>query len=247
MKKIVSLIIILTITLLPYKYVYATTTISDSGDYTIPVTAEITPVFQVTLPNAIYITERQIKEFDITAKGTPKRSETLFINTPSKVNLTQGNDVIELDFVIDKNKFYYSDLEGEGTTTKCRIDGTSLLSGIWEGTLDIEIALKDFELPTDLTYDSLIIAYRNSQGMITIETMVYDLPYSYNQSTGYLGRYGGERYSKVYEEQSDGSYTMRQSLISTNKIKVSEIDLIYSNYDIPYSTSGIWFENTVFN
>ena len=231
----------------------STLNIYDGGSYNVPVTAEIVPTFTITLPNEISINERSVKEFEIYAKGTPRRSETLYINIPNKLEMTQNDSTVELNFAMDRNKFFYQQLAGEGTSTQCRIDASTLPSGNWQGSLEVEVQLKDFEVPSVVQSKGCILAYRNnSTGLATIYTMEIDKRFVYNESSNTLGNdcLWGPQYG-LYQEQADGSFTfVREGPIVEEVINLSGNTMIYSNYNIEKNRVGsgeIWFEVTQFS
>ena len=251
MKKILVTISIAAILLSSGMYANAETqTLTDNGIADIGVNATITPMFEVTLPNTIDITERQVKEFEVTAKSQPKRSETLEITMPATITMTNNDQNIDLALAMDKKSFYYDELIlPEGTTTKCRIDASTLPSGDWVGNLSVDIQLKDFELPEGLSLKPLVIAYRDSSNKCHIVSFESSIPLTYKESNGYIGYNGDSLGSAIqYHEDANGVYqggTLDR--VWDTVIPVSSVDLIYSNYDIKYSDRDeIFFAKTVF-
>lgn len=228
--------------------------ITENGIAKIDVSADISSVFEVIIPDSIEITERGVKEFDIVAKGFPRRTETLYLNMSDTMTMTSNGNSVDLDVIIDKDSFYYDDLAIEnGTTTKCRIDASTLPSGSWVGALEIDIQLKNFELPTNISFRQCTLAYRNnSTGLITIYTFDADKRFVYNQSSNTLGNdcmWGPTHH--IYQEQSDGSFVLeREGYTVKEVISLAGITMLYSNYNIEkdYINSGdIWFSVTEFN
>lgn len=255
MKKILSILTLFVLIGTTTMYVNADNqVITTNGVATIDVSANIQSVFEVIVPDSIEITERGVKEFDIVAKGFPRRTETLYLNMSDTMTMTSNGNSVDLDVIIDKDSFYYDDLAIEnGTTTKCRIDASALPSGSWVGALEIDIQLKNFELPTNITFRQCTLAYRNnSTGLITIYTFDADKRFVYNQSSNTLGNdcVWGPTYN-IYQEQSDGSFVFeREGYTVKEVIALTGNTMIYSNYNIEkdYINSGdIWFSVTEFN
>ena len=251
MKKILLSITIAILFLTSGIYANAETqTIEEEGTTVVGVNAVITPAFEVILPNSIDITERKVKEVDVTVKGHPRRTETLHITLPETISMTDTSRDVDLGIAIDQNVFNYNELTAEnGTTTKCRIDASVLPSGDWTGSLAFDIQLKDYELPEGLEYKQYIFVFKLTNDKYRIYTS--DAPFTYNASNGSIGNNTGYVTGMIhYTEQEDGSYSNYAGQATELCVSVSAQvkEFIYSNYDIlDKDTGAVFFAKTTFD
>ena len=92
MKKFLSVATIITtialMVIIPSMYSKATEmVITEEGTATIPVTADVSAVFEVTIPSSINITNYNVKEFEIRGKGSISAYEYLEIALPDKIKM----------------------------------------------------------------------------------------------------------------------------------------------------------------
>lgn len=223
----------------------------DSGSATINVSANIQSVFEVAVPDSVEITERGVKEFDIVAKGFTQRTEILYLNISDTMTMTSGGNSINLPVAIDKDSFYYDELIIEdGTTTKCRIDASRLSSGPYTGELEVDIQLKNFELPEGLNLRPLIVVYKDSSNKYHIVSVESKDILTYKESSGYIGYNGNGIASAIqYHEDANGVFQGgTEDRIWDLVIHEPSVNLIYSNYDIKYNNRDeIFFGKTTFN
>ena len=146
MKKIISIITIVAL-LMSYGMIARAEDqiISQSGTATVEIIADISSTFEVNIPDLVQITEREVKEFEITGNGNIASTEYLEITMPNTVKMSANNkEDVDLALTIDDNKFTSEELASDGgAIANCSIDASTISSGSWTGSVDVTIELKE--------------------------------------------------------------------------------------------------------
>lgn len=115
------------------------------GTTTIQVTAKVVSTFEVNVPDVVEITERGIKEFQLTATGNISTAEYLDIEFPEIVTMTtEGKDPVDLALTCDMKEVNAAALAADGgAIVNCSVDASTITAGNWTGAVDVNITLEE--------------------------------------------------------------------------------------------------------
>lgn len=115
------------------------------GTTTIQVTAEVVSTFEVNVPDVVEITERGIKEFQLTATGNISTAEYLNIEFPETVTMTtEGKAPVDLALTCDMKEVNAEVLAADGgAIINCSVDASTITAGNWTGAVDVNITLEE--------------------------------------------------------------------------------------------------------
>ena len=146
MRKLLSVLLVLSLSLIPMAKANAAEQVVDSeGSYDIDIIVEIPSTFEVTMPDLVEITKKEVKGFTITGTGNISASQYLEIGMPSTVTMsTEGKNDVQLNLSIDKTRYSQTELAADGgVTSNCSVDATSISSGVWRGSAEVTVTLKN--------------------------------------------------------------------------------------------------------
>lgn len=119
-------------------------TITTTGTKTASVDYSRDSSFTVTIPKNIEIDKKsKIGTYEILVSGDIKANETLSVTPDAEVSMTETTSHSSVNATVTQTKssFNYSDV-ASNSTTDGTINGSSLTSGIWNGTLNFAINLQ---------------------------------------------------------------------------------------------------------
>ena len=147
MKKFYSIYLIAALMIIPCMKVEAVgNIITSEGSQNISINANIPSTFEVTIPDMIDITNREVKTFLISGTGNIASSQYLDIEVPQNVTMTSsdGKERIDLKLSIDKTQFSSTELAADGgVVANCSIDASNISSGVWTGEAEVVFKLKN--------------------------------------------------------------------------------------------------------
>ena len=119
--------------------------LTKSGTANVQIIANVVSTFEVQIPDIVEITERGVKEFDITASGNISSSESLDITVPDTVTMTtEGKNPIDLTLTVDADAFTSAQLAADGgAVATCSVDASDITAGVWTGAAEITVQLID--------------------------------------------------------------------------------------------------------
>lgn len=150
MKKILVIATIITLILSTGMYANASeSVIRSEGNYNISVSANLTSIFEITIPSVIVLNAGDVTEFQIKGKGAVSESEYLHIGIPQTVNMkAEGQYSENLKIIASDNKFTREQLaSNNGGVITCSIDSSPLPNGAWSGKIIISISKEEIENP----------------------------------------------------------------------------------------------------
>lgn len=229
-------------------------TITTEGTTTIPVTADVSAVFEVTFPSEITITNYNVKEFEIRGNGSISAYEYLEIALPDTITMScEGEYNENLKITMSDTKFTKDQLASNSVIT-CGIDASTLSSGEWSGNLDVTISIKDlyYRLPDTISYNrpytTVVKAYYSGDVYI----YNHEKPLYYHEpSGGYTSGtitakdMNNDTWYELYGE-NEGIWTQQKSATFSlrsggSSLDLNQYEIIYCNYDIlKASTSELW-------
>lgn len=217
-------------------------TVTTEGTTTIPVTADVSAVFEVTFPSEITITNYNVKEFEIRGSGSISAYEYLEVSLPSKINLESDTGYYtELNLTQSDTKFTRETMTlDDYGIIHCSIDCGGLSSGFWEGDLEVEISIKNlyYKLPNNYEYfDYIIVAKnktaKNPDGSDYISIQTSNFPYVYSYANISNSNNSGVFYQNV-------EYNCETFQYASN-MECEHWEIIYCNHDIINAQTGeIW-------
>lgn len=253
MKKILSISLIFVLLITSFiKVNAAETTITTEGDQNISVIADVSAVFEVTVPSSISITDFDTTEFDIKGTGNISKYEYLSISIPNTVKMEcEGEYSENLPITTSSDRFLREELmSNDGGTISCSIDSSTLPSGSWTGEFNINISVKDlyYRLPDTINYNyPYTIVTRFVDG--TIQIWNHEKPLYYYEPSGayYAGTLNaqntisGSRCNR-YKENTEGNWVVDSSstIYSSSPFACHQYTIIYCNYDIYKNTGELW-------
>lgn len=245
MKKILSVLLPIILLLTPNLTVFASDTIINSeGSQAVPVTADVVATFEITVPSAIHITDFDETEFLIKGTGNISKYEYLSVDIPNTVNMTCVGEYSEnLPITKSSDRFLREELmSDEGGTITCSIDSSTLPSGSWVGSLNINVSVKDlyYRLPDTLDYYTYTIVIKNIYDN-SLQIVTAEVPVQYNPTTGKLGNATEWKYCRIHKEQNDGTWSTEGGWYTSEYRLASSYNIIYSNHDIINTSTGeVW-------
>ena len=250
MKKILSISLVFILLITSFIEVNATeTTITTEGDQNISVIADVSAVFEVTVPSSISITDFDTTEFDIKGTGNISKYEYLSISIPNTVKMEcEGEYSENLPITTSSDRFLREELmSNDGGTISCSIDSSTLPSGSWIGSLDINISIKDlyYRLPDTVTYYQYVTVFKRSSGNIEIWTTQKPMYYKhYSGQSPYLENDESWNDCIQYIVYPDGTIKTNSSGQFGGRDIYLDGSIIYCNYDIRYGNASgeIWLE-----
>lgn len=252
MKRLFCFILSITILLIPCSYSFAETIINTEGTQNISVIADVSAVFEVTVPSSISITDFDTTEFDIKGTGNISKYEYLSISIPDTVKMEcEGEYSENLPITTSSDRFLREELmSNDGGIITCSIDSSTLPSGSWTGAIDINISVEDlyYRLPDTITYN---YPYTTVTKFVdgTIQIWNHAKPLYYYEPSGsyYAGTLNaqdtnsGTMFNR-YKKNNEGNWEVDWSstIYSSTPIACHQYTVIYCNYDIYKSTGEVW-------
>lgn len=141
-KKLIATL--LTASLLIPTPVYAGTEVTSPGGQTVPVTAEITESYTVTLPTSIELNNVKTKDYSVTVKGDILDTTTISVEPDASFDLSQGSRKVTATVTQAKTSWSASEVNVEnGTTDTGSISIPGLKAGDWSGNLNFTISVNN--------------------------------------------------------------------------------------------------------